>query len=232
MVREIILDTETTGLDPAKGDRVVEIGAVELLNHLPTGRTFHVYINPERDMPPEAEAVHGLSSKFLADKPTFDKIAQEFLDFIAEDVLIIHNASFDMAFLNAELSFLKRPSIPPERVIDTLQIARQKHPGTGNSLDALCRRYGIDNSKRSKHGALLDSELLAEVYLELIGGRQTALILETSVRKTASTTTVTAHIGVKRPVPLAPRLTEDEKRAHQLFVEQLGEHALWKMSLN
>lgn len=232
MVREIILDTETTGLDPAKGDRVVEIGAVELLNHLPTGRTFHVYINPERDMPPEAEAVHGLSSSFLVDKPTFGKIAQEFLDFIADDVLIIHNASFDMAFLNAEMSFLKRPSIPPERVIDTLHIARQKHPGTGNSLDALCRRYGIDNSKRNKHGALLDSELLAEVYLELIGGRQTALILETSVRKNASTTTIIAHVGVQRTVPLAPRLTGDERRAHQLFVQQLGEHALWKMSLN
>lgn len=232
MVREIILDTETTGLDPAKGDRVVEIGAVELLNHLPTGRTFHVYINPERDMPAEAEAVHGLSSIFLADKPTFGKIAQEFLDFIADDVLIIHNASFDMAFLNAELSFLKRPAIPPERVVDTLHIARQKHPGTGNSLDALCRRYGIDNSRRSKHGALLDSELLAEVYLELIGGRQTALILEASVRKTASITTITAHIGLQRPSPLAPRLSEEERRAHLLFVEQLGEHALWKASLN
>jgi DNA polymerase-3 subunit epsilon len=232
MVREIILDTETTGLDPAKGDRVVEIGAVELLNHLPTGRTFHVYINPERDMPAEAEAVHGLSSAFLADKPTFGNIAQEFLDFIAQDVLIIHNASFDMAFLNAELSFLKRPAIPPERVVDTLHIARQKHPGTGNSLDALCRRYGIDNSRRSKHGALLDSELLAEVYLELIGGRQTALILEASVRKTASTTTVIAHVGLQRPSPLAPRLSEEERRAHLLFVEQLGEHALWKASLN
>ena len=172
MVREIILDTETTGLDPATGDRIVEIGAVELLNHLPTGRTFHVYINPERDMPKEAEAVHGLSSAFLRDKPVFSAIAQDFLEFIGSDVLIIHNASFDMAFINAELGFLRLPAIPPERVVDTLHIARQKHPGTGNSLDALCRRYGIDNSRRTKHGALLDSELLAEVYLELIGGRQ------------------------------------------------------------
>ncbi len=233
MIREIILDTETTGLDPAKGDRVVEIGAVELLNHLPSGRTFHVYINPERDMPPEAEAVHGLSAAFLSDKPVFGKIAGDFLDFIGDAVLVIHNASFDMGFLNAELSFLKRPAIPPERVIDTLHLARQKHPGTGNSLDALCRRYGIDNSRRTKHGALLDSELLAEVYLELIGGRQTALILEASVgRATAATAVVTSQAGLRRPSPLPPRLSEAERHAHLLFVEQLGEHALWKSSLN
>ena len=229
MVREIILDTETTGLDPAKGDRVVEIGAVELLNHLPSGRTFHVYINPERDMPLEAEAVHGLSFAFLADKPTFGRIARDFLDFIGDDVLIIHNASFDMAFLNAELTFAKLPAIPPERVIDTLHIARQKHPGTGNSLDALCRRYGIDNSKRTKHGALLDSELLAEVYLELIGGRQTALILEASGRKVETAAIVTPQTSLRRPSPLPPRISEAERRAHRLFVEQLGEHAIWKV---
>lgn len=182
MIREIILDTETTGLDPATGDRVVEIGAVELLNHLPTGRTFHVYINPERDMPKEAEAVHGLFA-FLSDKPIFAAIAQDFLDFIGDAALVIHNASFDMAFLNAELGFLRLGPIPPERVIDTLHIARQKHPGSANSLDALCRRYGIDNSKRTRHGALLDSELLAEIYLELIGGRQTALVLEATATK-------------------------------------------------
>jgi DNA polymerase-3 subunit epsilon len=193
MIREIILDTETTGLDPATGDRVVEIGAVELLNHLPTGRTFHVYINPERDMPKEAEAVHGLSSAFLSDKPIFAAIAQDFLDFIGDAALVIHTASFDMAFLNAELGFLRLGPIPPERVIDTLHIARQKHPGSANSLDALCRRYGIDNSRRTKHGALLDSELLADVYLELIGGRQTALILE-ATRTRKVTTTVTATI--------------------------------------
>jgi DNA polymerase III subunit epsilon len=208
------------------------IAAVELLNHLPTGRTFHVYINPERDMPAEAEAVHGLSSAFLADKPTFDKIAQEFLDFIGDAVLVIHNASFDIGFLNAELAFLRQPPIPPERVIDTLHIARQKHPGTGNSLDALCRRYGIDNSKRTKHGALLDSELLAEVYLELIGGRQTALILEASSRKVETAASVTSTVGLRRPSPLPSRLSEAESQAHQLFVEQLGEHALWKASLN
>ena len=227
MVREIILDTETTGLDPATGDRIVEIGAVELLNHLPTGRTFHVYINPERDMPKEAEAVHGLSMAFLKDKPVFAAIAGEFIEFIGDSVLIIHNANFDMAFINAELGFLRLPSIPPERVVDTLQIARQKHPGAANSLDALCRRYGVDNSKRTRHGALLDSELLAEVYLELIGGRQTALILEASATKKAATV-VAAQIAQQRPVPLPPRLTEDERAAHAAFVAGLGENALWK----
>ena len=231
MVREIILDTETTGLDPATGDRIVEIGAVELLNHLPTGRTFHVYINPEREMPREAEAVHGLSSAFLRDKPVFASIANDFLEFIGDDVLIIHNASFDMAFINAELGFLRLPSIPPERVVDTLHIARQKHPGAANSLDALCRRYGIDNSKRTKHGALLDSELLAEVYLELIGGRQTALILEASVTRKV-TTVVTAQAAQQRPAPLPSRLSEEERAAHAAFVALLGEHALWKQTLN
>lgn len=231
MLREIILDTETTGLDPATGDRIVEIGAVELVNHLPSGRTFHVYINPERDMPREAEAVHGLSSAFLRDKPVFAAIAQDFLEFIGDATLIIHNASFDMAFLNAELAFLRLASIPPERVVDTLHIARQKHPGAANSLDALCRRYGIDNSKRTKHGALLDSELLAEVYLELIGGRQTALVLETTVTKRAATT-VAAPINLQRPAALPPRLTEEERAAHAAFVAALGENALWKQRLN
>jgi DNA polymerase-3 subunit epsilon len=230
MVREIILDTETTGLDPAKGDRIVEIGAVELLNHLPTGRTFHVYINPERDMPKEAEAVHGLSSTFLRDKPVFASIAQDFMEFLGNDVLIIHNASFDMAFINAELGFLRMPSIPPERVVDTLHIARQKHPGAANSLDALCRRYDIDNSRRTKHGALLDSELLAEVYLELIGGRQTALILEASVTKRAATVVAAQQIAYQRPAPLPSRLTDEERAAHSAFVTDLGEHALWKQA--
>jgi DNA polymerase-3 subunit epsilon len=231
MLREIILDTETTGLDPATGDRIVEIGAVELVNHLPTGRTFHVYINPERDMPKEAEAVHGLSAAFLRDKPVFAEIAQEFLDFIGEATLIIHNASFDVAFLNAELGFLRLPSLLPERVVDTLHIARQKHPGSPNSLDALCRRYGIDNSRRSKHGALLDSELLAEVYLELIGGRQTALVLEAS-RVKRTTTVISGPIDLQRPSPLPPRLTAEEREAHAAFVAGLGENALWKQVLN
>ncbi len=227
MTREIILDTETTGLDPAAGHRIVEIGAVELLNHVPTGRTFHVYLNPERDMPREAEAVHGLSSAFLSDKPLFSAVVDEFLAFIADASLIIHNASFDMAFLNAELGFLRLPSIAPERVIDTLHIARQKHPGSPNSLDALCRRYGIDNSKRSKHGALLDSELLAEVYLELIGGRQTALVLEASMARRPSAA-ATAQVGLQRPRPLPPRLTAEERAAHDAFVAGLGDQALWK----
>lgn len=228
MLREVILDTETTGLDPANGDRVVEIGAIELLNHLPTGRTFHVYVNPERDMPKEAEAVHGLSAAFLRDKPVFAAIAQDFLDFIGDATLIIHNASFDLAFLNAELAFLRLPALMPERVVDTLHIARQKHPGSANSLDALCRRYGIDNSRRTKHGALLDSELLAEVYLELIGGRQTTLVLEASrVKKT--TMVVSAPIDLQRPTPLPPRLTAAEREAHAAFVIGLGENALWKL---
>jgi DNA polymerase-3 subunit epsilon len=231
MIREIILDTETTGLDPATGDRVVEIGAIELLNHLPTGKTFHVYINPERDMPPEAEAVHGLSAAFLRDKPKFEMIAQDFLDFVGNDTLVIHNASFDIGFLNAELGFLNLPAILPQRVIDTLHLARQKHPGSANSLDALCRRYGIDNSKRTRHGALLDSELLAEVYLELIGGRQTALVLEASTFKKTANVAI-SHTSLQRPVPLQPRLSEEERQAHQLFVVELGEHALWKLSLN
>lgn len=233
MMREIILDTETTGLNPGAGDRVVEIGAVELFNHLPTGRTFHVYINPERDMPSEAEAVHGLSSAFLGDKPTFDKIAAEFLEFIGDALLIIHNASFDIGFLNAELGYLKHAPIPPERVVDTLHLARQKHPGAGNSLDALCRRYGIDNSKRTKHGALLDSELLAEVYLELIGGRQTALSLETATARVRVAAPVSHAItAMQRPQPLSPRLTEAERKAHRDFVTGLGENALWKAVLN
>ena len=231
MLREIILDTETTGLDPATGDRIVEIGAVELINHLPTGRTFHVYINPERDMPKEAEAVHGLSSAFLRDKPVFASIAGEFLEFIADATLVIHNASFDVGFLNAELGFLRLPPLLPERVVDTLHIARQKHPGAANSLDALCRRYGIDNSRRTKHGALLDSELLAEVYLELIGGRQTALVLEAS-RVKRTVTVVTGPVDVQRPSPLPLRLTEAERQAHTAFIAGLGENALWKQGLN
>lgn len=174
-MREIVFDTETTGLSPLKGDRIVEIGCVELINRAPTGQTFHVYINPERDMPDGAFRVHGLSSDFLADKPAFSAIAEDFLNFIGDSVLIAHNASFDMGFINAELVRLKMPSVAPKRVIDTLQLARRKYPGGPNSLDALCQRYSIDNSRRNKHGALLDSEILAEVYIELTGGRNADL---------------------------------------------------------
>jgi DNA polymerase-3 subunit epsilon len=226
-MREIVLDTETTGLDPAKGDRIVEIGALELFNHVPTGKTFHAYLNPERNVPPEAEAVHGLSSAFLAGKPVFSAIAPGFLHFIADSVLIIHNAAFDMAFLNAELTRQKLPRLLPERVIDTLQIARQKHPGAVNSLDALCRRYGIDNSKRAKHGALLDSELLAEVYLELIGGRQTAMNLTNAGAKTVSAQKTGVQWPGRRPVPLPSRLSASETLAHAEFVRGLGDDAIW-----
>jgi DNA polymerase-3 subunit epsilon len=229
VTREVILDTETTGLDPAAGDRVVEIGAVELVNHLPTGRTFHVYINPEREMRKEAEAIHGLSTAFLSGKPVFSAIVGEFLAFIADATLVIHNASFDVGFLNAELGFLNLPAIPQERVIDTLHLARQKHPGGANSLDALCRRYGVDNSKRTKHGALLDSELLAEVYLELIGGRQTALVLEASRSRPLAATAI-RQVMLERPRTLPSRLSDQEKSAHESFVATLGDHALWNQS--
>lgn len=228
MIREIVLDTETTGLDPATGDRIVEIGAVELLNHIPTGRTYHQYINPERDVPLEAFNVHGLSAEFLADYPVFAAISDGFLEFIDDAILIIHNAPFDMKFINAELSWLKRPVLPMERVIDSLALARKRHPMGPNSLDALCRRYGIDNSKREKHGALLDSELLADVYIELIGGRQTTFSL-TEVREETrivkqSTTRTSARV---RSEPLPSRLTEAEIRHHEEMVAKLGERALW-----
>ncbi len=226
-MREIILDTETTGLSPITGDRIVEIGAIELINHIPSGKTYHVYLNPERDMPKEAEAVHGLSAAFLKDKPLFKSIAGEFLTFVGEAPLIIHNASFDMGFINAELGFIGRTAIPPSQVIDTLQMARRAHPMGPNSLDALCRRYGIDNSKRTKHGALLDAELLADVYLELIGGRQTVLILQaqTTIRK-IDIQSVRQTTRVRDDV-LASRLTQEENALHQARIAELGEKALW-----
>lgn len=226
--REIILDTETTGLSPLEGHRIVEIGAIELINHLPTGNTFHVYFNPERDMPKEAEAIHGLSSAFLRDKPKFKEKLKDFLEFIAEDTLIIHNASFDMGFLNSELAYCEVMAIPPDRVIDTLMLARKAHPMGPNSLDALCRRYGVDNSRRTKHGALLDAELLAEVYLHLIGGRQTMLGLQASTP--AAKPMVAAHRNgpAHRAEELPQRLTEAEREAHGRAIEALGEGALWR----
>lgn len=225
-MREVILDTETTGLDPLQGHRLAEIGAVELINHLPSGRTFHTYINPERPMPPEAEAVHGLTTAFLKDKPVFAAIVDQFLEFIEDSKLIIHNASFDVGFLNAELSAVGRSPIMPDRVVDTLMLARQKHPMGPNSLDALCKRYGIDNSKRTKHGALLDSELLAEVYLELIGGRQTTFALA-AAEQTRVRIEVT-NITLQRERPLSSRLSADELDAHRKLVLELGEDAIWK----
>jgi DNA polymerase-3 subunit epsilon len=225
-MREIVLDTETTGLDPAQGHRIVEIGALELINHIPSGKFYHVYIDPERDMPPDAEAVHGLTTTFLKGKPRFSAIAKEFVAFLGEATLIIHNASFDTGFLNAEFAFIGFPAIPPERVVDTLLIARQKHPMGPNSLDALCRRYGVDNSKRDKHGALLDSELLAEVYLELIGGKQTAFSLpsSTSMRRLAEQRPAKL---IPRPRSLAARITDEELQAHSALITELGPQALW-----
>ncbi|MDP4822790.1 MAG: DNA polymerase III subunit epsilon [Aestuariivirgaceae bacterium] len=227
-MREIVLDTETTGLDPARGDRVIEIGAVELFNHLPTGKTYHVHINPERDVPKEAFAVHGLSTEFLRDKPVFEKIADGFLEFIEDSPLVIHNAAFDVGFLNAELGFLRRAPLLAARIIDTLMIARQKHPMGPNSLDALCKRYGVDNSGRGKHGALIDSELLAAVYIELIGGRQPGLTLAENRPKSQSRATARQGQVQPRPVALASRLTAHEQAAHEAAIAKLGGKALWK----
>ncbi len=226
-MREIVLDTETTGFEANGADRIVEIGAVELLNHMPTGRTYHQYINPERDMPEDAFRVHGLSEEFLSDKPVFAAIVQDFLDFIGEDRLVIHNAKFDMEFINAELRRVNRAPLPSQRALDTLDIARRKFPGAGNSLDALCRRYGIDNSSRTLHGALLDSEILAEVYLELIGGKQPDFDLSSRRGQQGGDTTQELWRPKPRPRPLPPRLTEKEKAAHAAFVQKLGEGALW-----
>lgn len=226
-MREIVLDTETTGFDPQTGDRIVEIGAVELMRHVPTGRTYHQYINPERSMPQDAFEVHGLGDEFLADKPKFAEIGQAFLDFIGDAKLVIHNASFDMKFLNAELGWMNLPLLPMDQAVDTLMIARKKFPGSPASLDALCRRFGIDNSSRTLHGALLDSEILAEVYLELIGGRQPDFALSQSETQTRDTTSE-PWCAKPRSKPLASRLTNEERAAHTAFVEKLGDDALWK----
>lgn len=226
-MREIVMDTETTGLDPFTGDRIVEIGGVELWNHVATGRTYHQYINPERDMPQEAFEVHGLSEEFLADKPKFAEIGQAFLDFVGDAKLVIHNASFDMKFLNAELSWMGLPEIPFDRAVDTLAIARKRFPGAQNTLDGLCRRFGIDNSARTLHGALLDSEILAEVYLELIGGRQPDFALSVTAENRDAGTGETWR-PMPRPNPLPSRITDDEAEAHATFVEKLGDAAMWK----
>lgn len=227
-MREIVMDTETTGLDPETGDRIVEIGAVELLNHLPTGRVLQLYINPERDMPIEAERVHGLSAAFLRDKPKFAEVAQEFIDFIEGATLVIHNAAFDIGFLNAEFARIGAPAITLDRVVDTLQMARRRFPGSPASLDALCKRLGVDNSAREKHGALLDSEILAEVYLELMGGRQPDLVLAPSGSE-AGSGAAGGHAGAPRPAarPFRPRITEAEAEAHAAFVAELGPDSVW-----
>lgn len=225
-MREIVLDTETTGFEPESGDRIVEIGCVELMGHVATGKTYHQYINPQRAMPEDAFKVHGLGDEFLADKPVFDAIADDFLEFVGDAKLVIHNASFDMKFLNAELGWAKRRLLPMDQAIDTLLIARKKFPGSPASLDALCRRFDIDNSNRTLHGALLDSEILAEVYLELIGGRQPDFGLSTQA--SGGSQGQSSWKPAPRPTPLPSRLTKDEAAAHDAFIESLGDGALWK----
>lgn len=229
-MREIVLDTETTGFDPEQGDRIVEIGAVELFNHLPTGKVYHQYINPERDMPQGAFEVHGLSTEFLSDKPVFARIGQDFVDFVGDAKLVIHNAAFDMKFLNYELKRMGLGEIPWPRAIDTLAMARQRFPGSPASLDALCRRFGVDNSRREKHGALLDSEILAEVYLELVGGRQPDLVLAPTRPNSPAGSAQLSDDWRPRPRTnaLPPRISEAELAAHEAFIAKLGEAAIWR----
>jgi DNA polymerase III subunit epsilon len=225
-MREIVFDTETTGLDPLQGDRLVEIGCIELVNRFPTGKVFHAYFNPERDMPEQAFKIHGLAGEFLKDKPLFADKAEELMAFLGDALLVAHNATFDIGFLNAELERAGHPAVSRERMIDTLIIARRKHPGGANRLDDLCARYAIDNSRRVKHGALLDAELLAEVYVELIGARQAQLVL--------SQTTAPVHVAGEaivvreRPVPLAVRITDAVREAHRKFIATLGDKAIWR----
>ncbi len=239
-MREIVLDTETTGFEPHTGDRIVEIGAIELFNHMPTANTFHVYINPERGMPQGAFDIHGIGPDLLdspreakpgevtlRDKPVFKQVGQKFLDFVKDSKLIIHNASFDMKFLNAELKWMGLPQLPMEQALDTLAMARTKFPGSPATLDALCRRFNIDNAARTLHGALLDSQILAEVYLELNGGRQPDFGLNTTT-KSGSVSAQNDWRAFPRPAPLPPRITEKEAAAHAEFISNMGDGALWK----
>jgi DNA polymerase-3 subunit epsilon len=224
-MREIVFDTETTGLDPLAGDRLVEIGCIELFNRFPTGKTFHGYFNPERDMPEAALKIHGLTVEFLKDQPLFAHRVAELIEFLGDAQLVAHNAMFDLAFLNAELERAGHPVVSRDRMIDTLLIARRKHPGAANRLDDLCARYAVDNSRRTKHGALLDAELLAEIYVELIGARQAQLILSQ-----APVITVPGEIIAmrQRPMPLPSRLTAEAQAAHRQFIASLGDNAIWR----
>jgi len=224
-MREIVFDTETTGLDPFQGDRMVEIGCIELVNRFPTGKMFHCYFNPERDMPEGALRVHGLTIEFLKDKPLFAHKAEELIGFLGDAQLVAHNAMFDLSFLNAELERAGSAAVSRDRMVDTLLLARRKHPGSSNRLDDLCLRYAVDNSRRTKHGALLDAELLAEVYIELIGARQAQLILSQTAAPAQTTGTVVVR---ERLAPLVARLTDEERNAHLRFVETLGENAIWR----
>ena len=226
MQREIVFDTETTGLDPARGDRLIEIGCIEIVNRIPTGREFHVYLNPERDVHPEAVAVHGLTREFLSDKPLFAAVHEEFLAFVGEAPLVAHNGTFDLGFINAELARVGKAIFPAHRIIDTLAIARRKHPAGPNSLDALCKRYGVDNTMRTKHGALMDATLLAQVYVELLGERQATLGL---AERGAAQAKVQQGGGQarQRTQPLPGRLTAQDVAAHVAFVATLGPEAVW-----
>ena len=226
-MKEIVLDTETTGMDPHNGDRIIEIGCVELLNHIPTGKTLQLYINPERDIPAEATAVHGITNEFVADKPIFSQVYSEFMEFIEGGKLVIHNAEFDMKFINWELGQVGHPAVSWSNVIDTLAMARKKFPGSPASLDALCKRFGVDNTERTYHGALLDSELLAEVYLELLGGRQHGLGLAAETAKAQEHQKQTAQTKRKFREPRPHSASDEERAAHEVFLEKLKD-PIWK----
>jgi DNA polymerase III subunit epsilon len=228
-MREIVLDTETTGLDPKKGHRLIEVGAIEIINRIPTGREFHRFINPLRDVPKEVQEIHGIATEFLFDKPVFKDVARELLAFLGNDVLVIHNAQFDITFLNHELGLVGEKPLSFDRVVDTLAIARRRHPAGPNNLDALCKRYSIDNSQRTKHGALVDSLLLAEVYVELLGERQAALGLQTVGGNSAAgrRNGTRGVAAIARPDSLPPRVSEADIEAHRSFVEHMKTTALW-----
>jgi DNA polymerase III subunit epsilon len=227
-MREIVLDTETTGLDPKKGDRLIEVGCIEIFNRIPTGREFHRFVNPERDVPIEAQNIHGISTEFLAGKPLFREVARDFLAFIGDDTLVIHNAQFDVMFLNHELGLVGEQPLSFDRVVDTLAIARRRHPAGPNSLDALCKRYAIDNSQRTKHGALVDSLLLAEVYVELLGERQATFGLQNlGGNEGAQRRSGTRSLAQPRSEPLPSRVSEADVEVHRAFIDKLGDKAIW-----
>ena len=227
-MREIVLDTETTGLDARRGDRLIELGCIELMHRIPTGREFHAFIDPEdRDVHPDAERIHGISTAFLKGKPKFRDVVGAFLEFIGEDTLVIHNAPFDIGFINCELERVKLGMLSMDRVVDTLALARRKHPAGPNTLDALCKRYGVDNSERTKHGALVDSLLLASVYVELLGERQAALGLVSDGAPAQAVRQTKVRPARQRPAPLPARVSAEQRAAHVAFVQTLGASALW-----
>ncbi len=225
-MREVVLDTETTGLDPTAGHRIVEIGCIELENHVPTGREFQTYVNPEREMPPEAFEIHGLSGAFLAKHPVFADVVVGFLEFIGDATLVIHNAAFDLGFINAELARCKRAAVPSERAVDTVRMARRKHPGAPANLDALCRRFGVDTAARTRHGALLDAQLLSEVYLALKGGRQPGLVLAETAPQAVTVAAESAAMAPREPRPHAP--SDVERAVHEIFIDGV-EKPIWRL---